>query len=227
MEKIRFVVATRETKDDFFSKTATGKSIPIRNIENVELKLFTSNQDGLAKIYNQAIEESINDPAILIFMHDDIHLLDYFWAECISNALTKFQVVGIAGNKRRVPRQPSWAFIDDKFSWDEKTNLSGVVGHGTSFPPTNLSVYGPSNQEVKLLDGLLLASHSKTLIDNDVRFDEKFDFHFYDLDFCRTIESKSLTMGTCQISVTHESGGSFGSESWKKGYEIYLEKWKD
>lgn len=227
MEKIRFVVATRENQTDFFSKTATGKSIPICQMKNVELKLFSDNRDGLSKVYNEAIEESKTDPAILIFMHDDIHLLDYFWAASILNALTKFHVVGLAGNKRRVPKQPSWAFINDKFEWDEKSNLSGVVGHGTTFPPSNLSVFGPTCQEVKLLDGLLLATHSSTLVENEIRFDEQFDFHFYDLDFCRTLESNSLSMGTWPISVIHESGGSFGSDSWRRGYRNYLEKWKD
>ncbi|MHB1676709.1 MAG: glycosyltransferase [Sulfuriferula sp.] len=227
MKKIRFVIGTRKSQNDFFTTTATGKSIPIFPLPFVELRLFPNNDIGLSTIYNIAIEESRNDPAILIFMHDDIHLLDYFWADQIVNSLNKFDVVGLAGNKRRVSKQPAWAFVDDKFTWDDRENLSGVVGHGTSFPPSNLNVFGPLYQEVKLLDGLMLAMYSETLINQEIRFDEIFDFHFYDLDFCRQIEQKKLKMGTWPLSVIHESAGNFGSDSWKSGYQKYLDKWKD
>lgn len=225
MKKIRFVIGTRKSQNDFFIKTATGKSIPLVSLPFVELRLFPGGNIGLPAVYNIALEESINDPATLIFMHDDIHLLDYFYAEKIFEGLNKFDVIGIAGNKRRMAKQPSWAFIDDKFTWDDKENLSGIVGHGSSFPPSNLSIYGPSCQEVKLLDGLMLAVHSEKLIRHQIRFDEEFDFHFYDLDFCRQIEKNNLTMGTWPISVIHESGGDYGNISWKRGYEKYLKKW--
>jgi GT2 family glycosyltransferase len=73
----------------------------------------------------------------------------------------------------------------------------------------------------------MLACRSKTLLDNGLHFDERFNFHLYDLDFCRQAEQKGLRMGTWPISVIHESGGSFGSPSWKDGYQEYLGKWPD
>lgn len=226
MKKIRFVIGTRKNQNEFFTGTASGKSIPLVQRPLVELRLFPENRRGLSEIYNIAIEESINDPAILVFMHDDIHLLDFFWADKVVDSLDQFDMVGLAGNKRRLPKQPSWAFVDDRFTWDDKINLSGTVGHGSSFPPSNLSIFGPAFQEVKLLDGLMLAVHSQNLISNQIRFDERYDFHFYDLDFCRQLEANNLRMGTCALSVIHESGGSFGSDSWRRGYEKYLEKWE-
>ncbi len=225
LQKVRFVVATRASEAEFFTKTAAGRSIALRPHPQVELKLFADNRQGLSAVYNTAIDESQNDPAVLIFMHDDVHLLDYFWHEQIRKALERFDVVGIAGNSRRVPRQPAWAFIDSNFTWDSKGNLSGIVGHGTSFPPSNLSVFGPPTQPVKLLDGLFLAVDSRRLIDNQLRFDEQFEFHFYDMDFCRQVENCGLTMGTWPLSVIHESAGHFGSGTWKKGYDKYLAKW--
>ena len=133
----------------------------------------------------------------------------------------------MAGNKRRVPKQPSWAFIDDKLTWDGSENLSGFVGHGKGIPDYRLSIFGQPCQEVKLLDGLFIACYSKTLLSNNIRFDECFDFHFYDLDLCRQAEKKGLKMGTWPISVVHESGGAFGNKAWKAGYSKYLEKWLD
>jgi len=225
--KIRLVIATRLSEKDFFEKTATGRSISIRRPEFVEVRLFINNRLGLPILYNQAIFESIDNPAILIFIHDDIHVLDYYWFNKVIDALNNFQVIGLAGNKRRVKKQPSWAFIDDSFTWDQKDNLSGIIGHGDKFPPNNLSIYGEPRQKVKLLDGLLLAVNSKTLINNNIYFDEIFDFNFYDMDICRQAEIKKITCGTWDISVIHESGGNFGSEGWVLAYKKYLNKWID
>lgn len=225
-ERIRFVVATRENRESFATKTATGRSLSLYRFDFVQLRLFEENKRGLSQVYNLAIEEARHDPAILVFVHDDVHLLDYFWADRVIRSLDRFQLIGLAGNKRRVPRQPSWAFVDDKLTWDAPENLSGVVGHGKTFPPSNLSIFGTPGQEVKLLDGLMLAGRSKMFIDKELRFDETFDFHFYDLDLCRQAENKGVSMGTFALPVIHESGGNFGSEGWRKGYERYLEKWK-
>jgi hypothetical protein len=72
----------------------------------------------------------------------------------------------------------------------------------------------------------MLVGRSETFVDNNLRFDESFDFHFYDMDLCRQAESKSVSMGTFALPVIHESGGSFGSEGWRKGYQTYLDKWR-
>jgi hypothetical protein len=225
--RFKLVVATRESEDNFYKKTATGRSILFNKPSTLELKLFANNTKGLPTVYNEAIKECVGNPATIIFAHDDLHILDYFWRSRVKEALSKFDIMGIAGNKRRLPMQPSWAVIDSKFTWDTSENLSGVVGHGKSFPPSKLNVYGRPGQRVKLLDGLLLAAESETLLKNNLFFDEKFDFHFYDLDFCRQAEERGLSCGTWDLSLIHESGGSFGSENWKIAYHKYLEKWKE
>lgn len=224
--KIRIVVATRVTKEDFLFKTALGKSLAVYNYPDIDIALFEQNRLGLPKVYNMAIEAAEQNPAILVFVHDDVYLCGFNWPGEIAEALEHFQVVGLAGNKRRVPMQPAWPFIDAKFTWDAKDNLSGIVGHGQGFPPTNLSQFGALRQEVKLLDGLFLACHSDTLLERNLRFDERFDFHFYDMDFCRQAEAARLKMGTWPISTVHESIGNFGSEAWLAGYLKYLDKWK-
>lgn len=223
--KIRFVVATRANRSDFFKNTATGRSIGLYQFPFIELDLYDSNKEGLPVVYNRSIEKAKTDPAILLFIHDDVYLIDFYWFSSLATALKRFDVIGVAGNKRRLPNQPSWVFVDSKPSWDKLENLSGVVGHGNGFPPTNLSIYGNPCQEVKLLDGMLLASKSETLHQKNIRFDERFDFHFYDLDFCRTAEQAGLTMGTWNLSVIHESDGNFGSPQWTTAKKKYFDKW--
>jgi hypothetical protein len=225
MTKIRVVCATRKSEAEFFTHTATGRSLAVYRHPRSELRLYADNTRGLPELYNLAIEEAKRDPAILVFAHDDLHLCDFYWPSKLVSGLERFQVVGLAGNARRVPRQPSWAFVDDKFTWDAREHLSGVVGHGSGFPPKNLSIFGQPGRAVKLLDGLLLAAHSEVLHAREVRFDPRFAFHFYDLDFCRSCEQRGVSMGTWSVSVVHESGGSFGTPSWRQAYARYLEKW--
>ncbi len=225
--KTRIVVGSRESEDAFFSNTALGRSMTYGRGVFGELRLFANNKKGLPEIYNEAILECRSDPALLIFVHDDVHILDYYWCNRVLEGLNTFDVVGVAGNVRRLPRQPSWVFVDTRWTWDKFEHLSGAVGHGSAFPPSILSVFGAPRQKVKLLDGFLLGCHSEMLLSNNIFFDDRFDFHFYDLDFCRQLEDKGLSCGTWDLSLVHESVGSFGSAQWHRAYESYLEKWGD
>jgi tetratricopeptide (TPR) repeat protein len=229
-DKIRFVSATRLSHEEFFKTAPLGRSLPVYRTfpkrQVIELRLFANNQEGLPTIYNTAIEEARTDPAILIFIHDDVYLSDYYWAEHLHEALAHFDLVGLAGNRRRVPRQASWMYLDDQFTRDNYDNLSGVLGHGDPFPDLRqLSVYGEPGQEVKLLDGVMLAVRSQSLIERDLKFDSRFRFHFYDMDFCRQAEMKGIRMGTWAISVVHASAGTLGVEPWRAAYGEYLAKY--
>ncbi len=104
-------------------------------------------------------------------------------------------------------------------------NFSGLIGHGATFPCPikRFGVLGPC----KLLDGVFLAVRSDVLIENDLYFDEAFDFTCWDLDFCRQAEAKGITMGTTAISVMHESIGHYRTTAWATSFKKYLEKWGD
>jgi hypothetical protein len=224
--KFRFVCATRVDRPEFHTRTALGRSLQLFRAPFIELTLYDNNKKGLAALYNAAISHAADDPAILIFVHDDVHLCDFFWPWRIAHGLRAFDIIGVAGNTRRVPGQPAWCFLDTNYTWDSAEHLSGSVAHGHGFPPTDLSHFGPSGRAVSLLDGVLLAAHSKTLLERHVYFDESFEFHFYDMDFCRRAEAQQLRMGTCTLSIIHESPGAFGSPAWLEGYRRYLDKWK-
>lgn len=225
MKPIRIVCGTRVSEQEFSTKTALGRSLLIHQAANpVEIRLFAENKQGLSTIYNRAIDEARDNPAILVFVHDDVHLCDFLWSERLREGVVAFDVVGLAGNTRRVEGQPAWAFVDDRFTWDQACHLSGLVGHGNSFP-CSVSNFGPVPQPCKLLDGLLLAVDSERLEQAHVRFDEQFEFHFYDMDFCRSAELNGLSMGTWPLSVVHESGGAFGTPAWRESFGRYQDKY--
>jgi GT2 family glycosyltransferase len=146
--------------------------------------------------------------------------------ERLAEALKCFDVVGVAGNRRRFPRQSSWIFIDARLTWDTPENLSGSVAH-VKGPLVAVSYYGESPAAVRLLDGVFLAARVERLRRAGVRFDPRFRFHFYDLDFSRSCEQAGLTLGTWPIAITHASVGQFDSPEWTEAYAEYLAKWKE
>lgn len=226
MKPIRLVCGTRRSREKFSEESALGRSLKLyKHFSEAQVHLFDNNTRGLSTIYNQAIQYAQQHPAILVFIHDDVWLNDFFWTQRIAEAVTKFDVVGVAGDRRRLPKQPSWYYATPEWQREDSQYMSGTVGHGKGFPCDIVSTFGPPGVEVKLLDGLLLAADSATLIDKGLRFDEQFAFHFYDMDFCRQAELKGLRMGTWPLSVVHESSGSFGGPTWREGYERYLRKY--
>jgi GT2 family glycosyltransferase len=188
----------------------------------LRLGLIEGNQRGLPEVYNQFIDESFREQE-LVFLHDDVWIDDLFLSDRIRSALGVYDVVGLAGNTRLLPGAPSWSVRNDQMERD-LGYVSGVVCHGPQ-PFGEPAVFGPVPAAVELLDGVLLAARAGTLLDAGVRFDERFDFHFYDLDFSRSARAAKLRVGTWPIAVTHVSGGGFESAAWKHDLELYREKW--
>lgn len=217
--------ATRMDEATFWKQSALGRSLAIRRADSrLVFQIAFNNQTGLASVYNAVLQQAQDDDAVL-FLHDDVWLDDPQWIDKLFLALKRFDVVGLAGNRRRVRKQPAWLFIDlDPFVYDAP-NLSGVVCHGRD-PRGNPSQYGPTPSPCELLDGVFLAMRGDTLRRAGVRFDERFRFHFYDMDFCRSARAAGLSLGTWPIMITHQSAGAFDSPGWREGYAIYLDKWK-
>ncbi len=225
---IEFVSCTQRSHDDFWENSALG--ISIRRIgadPRAYGYIAYENRLGLPVIYNQRINTS-DDADVLVFLHDDIWLDDFFFIDRILEGVKHFDIFGLAGSNRRSPFQMSWAFDTDlgggNFQWKQIDTLSGTVAHGEK-PFGEISRYGLAPKEVELLDGLFIAASKAKLLEKGIRFDERFDFHFYDLDFCRTACNAGLRMGTWPIAVTHQSGGRMGTPHWQEQYRKYIEKW--
>ncbi len=228
LNKLRIVCATRESREAFFVKCALGRSLALTGAihPNVELRLFPGNTLGLPVVYNTALQEARSDPTVLVFVHDDVYLCDYFWPNLILSGLATFDVIGIAGSAQRLPNQSAWNSGAEVGTWGDRQYLSGVLAQGASNPPRSLWAFGPPGREVKLLDGLLLAARSDVLQGHHVSFDPRFSFHFYDMDFCRQAEVQGLRMGTWFLSVIHVSMGEAQSPAWHLAYREYLAKWQ-
>ena len=155
------------------NKTALGRSLRFCYAVVPSLDLLPGNKNGLPSVYNQAMDGAKDRDELLVFLHDDLHLVDFFWADELRKAIERFDIVGLVGNRRRAARQPSWVFVDERMTWDQPENLSGRIAHGNGFPAP-VQPYGPAPQQCLLLDGLLLAVQSNTLHEHGLRFDERF-----------------------------------------------------
>jgi hypothetical protein len=222
---IEIVCATRHNQQSFWNNSPLGISLRRLSFDLRLVHYVTyENKTAIGEIYNLRINE-ISPDDVLVFVHDDVWIDNFFLADHVLHGLEQYDIIGVAGNRRCLPYQPAWAFIDDRFNWDEKFNLSGAVAHGIN-PFGSVSYFGNVPATCELLDGVFLATRRSKLNASDVSFDPVFKFHFYDMDFCRTARQKLLSLGTWHIAITHQSGGSFGSMEWKNSYATYLQKWK-
>lgn len=222
---IEVISATRSTESEFWQNSALGISIKrlAQDDQRLRARVTYENRTGLPELFNACINGDDNHD-ILVFIHDDVWIDDYFFVDRVISGLDTFDVIGVAGNKRSNANQPGWAFIDDQFTWDAKEHLSGRVAHGP-YPFGPVSVFGPTPEECELLDGLFLSVRRATLKTHGLAFDTRFNFHFYDLDFCRSARAKGLRLGTWPICLTHQSGGAFNSPGWRDSLYLYRKKW--
>ncbi|MDP3744221.1 MAG: tetratricopeptide repeat protein [Methylotenera sp.] len=220
------VSATKLSESHFWSQSALGLSLKRHLKQDVRLsvKVAFENSRGLSEIFNECIDQADED-SILVFIHDDIWIDEANFADAIIQGLESFDVIGVAGNRRRIPNQSAWAFIDHQFTWDCKSNLSGRVAYG-KHAFGEVEDFGAVPAECELLDGAFLATKKHRLQQNNVRFDPQFDFHFYDVDFCRSARKAGLKLGTWLVSLTHQSPGAYGSQLWISKYILYLNKWE-
>jgi hypothetical protein len=229
MKDIVIVAATPTTPEGFRRSTPLGQSLErMGRSSNLRCILVCENRAGLPEVYNRAIAETHRE-SILAFIHDDVFLDDFWLVQRLNDAVAQFDLVGLAGNTRIAPGHVGWAFAglaaDGKPQWDLPENLSGGVCHRIEGNDV-ISRYGPTPRACALLDGLFLAAPSAALLDRGIRFDSRFSWHFYDLDFCRACTEAGLKVGTWPIAVSHASGGRFGSPEWRRELVLYQEKWR-
>ena len=233
MKKIRIVAATAKNQVEFLHLTLLGQSLSVFPKQtDLEITVFPNNagdrRKGLSILYNAFLQPE-HENEILLFVHDDVYIHDWYLVHRLNDAIEYFDVIGLAGNTNPDFNEPSWAL-----AWDSKKYprgrqsmryLSGAVGHLIQ-GRTLISDYGMTPQACQLLDGLFMAVNVKKVLDCAVLFDTQFDYHFYDLDFCRQCHNRGLKLGTWPIAATHGSGGAFGSPEWKSARDKYLFKWR-
>jgi hypothetical protein len=233
MRTVRIVTATIKDEDSFKQSSMLGQSLCVfPSYANLQINIFFNNQGkyrkGLSEIYNLFLRPEYKEE-ILLFVHDDVYLNDWHIVHRLNDAVQSFDVIGLAGNTNPDFDEPAWNLAWDRLKYPNGLQpvkyKSGAVSHiyqGRIIA----SYYGEAPRECKLLDGLFLAVNTKKILEKAVAFDEQFEFHFYDLDFCRQCNRRELRLGTWPVAVTHASAGDFESPKWISAKEKYLLKWR-
>lgn len=217
----------------------------VRSFQEVSLLPILNNTSGLPRVYNNCLQQC-HDEAVLAFIHDDIWIQDTLFVEKLHSALNRFDVVGVAGATHHGPlpisrRRRLLMNIFRRFppalgylplGWEkEARDAFCSVSHPASTPPdpgcVTLDARPSLPAEVDIIDALFIAAKAGTLkaVQGGRPFDERFDFHFYDLDFCHTCRAHGLRIGVWPIWVAHKSRGAYGSEAWKSNALRYQDKW--
>jgi GT2 family glycosyltransferase len=230
--KLKVVSATQVTENLFWDATYLGRSLKripeaLRPATLIAYGNTGPRVNGLSKLFNAALDKTDADTNLL-FVHDDVYINDWFLTQRLAEAFERYDVVGLAGSSNPDLSQPSWGLRFDQnlnaTGWQPGVQRSGAVNHFDYACP-NVSIYGPTPMDCTLLDGVFLGVKTSLLAERGVRFDPRFSFHCYDIDFCRSAAARGLRIGTWPISVTHDSGGAYGSDAFKRAARAYLDKW--
>lgn len=130
---ITIVCGTRHSAHDFAETTPLGASLKrLAFDKRINTHIAFGGNPGLPLVYNKALEAP-DVAEILVFIHDDVWIDDYFFVDRVAAGLQSFDIIGVAGNRRRVARQPAWLFgtpgPNNVFTKDRE-NHSGAVAHG-------------------------------------------------------------------------------------------------
>ena len=104
-KSIAIISATRLSENYFWSKAALGLSLQrhLKQDARLSVNIAFENSRGLPEVFNEYIHQ-VADDAILVFIHDDVWIDEVNFSDAVIAGLENFDVIGVAGNRRRVPK---------------------------------------------------------------------------------------------------------------------------
>jgi len=199
------------------------KTFPKQN--GMELHVTYNNRTvGLCEFYNKIIDDKSNDRFdAIVLCHHDVSLRFANLEIAARDALLNFDIVGVAGGIN--PK------IVDKNLWHwmmSKEEYRGIAAHGSRLEEMYVTSFGLTPASVDVLDGVFLMLNPSRIRNTKARFDNKFMWHHYDIDFSLTCRKYNLKLGVWPVLIYHQSPGlrDINDNSWNKSNEYFKQKWK-
>jgi tetratricopeptide (TPR) repeat protein len=175
---------------------------------------------SLCEGYNRGIQQSRGD--LLIFSHDDIHILGPHFSRHLRRYLADYDLIGVAGTAHLVAGswgQAGWPHLHGWVSHPFRDEAGDEYPHMTIFQVRSSVV-----DNIQAVDGLFFAA--RRAVAEHLRFDETtFDgFHFYDLDFSYRAHLAGYKLAVCnELMISHDSTGNFDAQ-WRIYAHRFYEK---
>ena len=175
------------------------------------------NAPGMAAGYNEGFARSHGD--IVIFSHDDVHLLTPHLAPLLRRHLNTYDVLGIAGTTKLQGGQ--WILSGPPYVYGQVATPNYDEGI------FEVAIWGAPAKGVggiKALDGVFLCARREVV--DKVPFDERTfrGFHLYDIDFTFRAYLAGFKLGVCcDLHLVHSSPGNFDDQFYDQ-QDLFMEK---
>lgn len=225
--RITFVTATAKAESIIEPLRTLARCVKTPVQYDVRCVVYHDNKDGLPKVYNQAIDEFKADSDMMVFVHDDIKILDSeIYDKLKKCADDGYGIIGVAGGM-------SYDITDIKYfqgirlGWNvasRRHGLSGYIIHNKDGKSPIMTEYGPIGSCLTV-DGCFIAVTSDAL-SKGLRWNENYCFHFYDMALCMDAYKLGVKTCTSGIVVEHRSiGEGIKSEEFARSQELFLKEY--
>jgi hypothetical protein len=216
MKTIKFVVATKENKQNFLKTKPFGLFLEKTNTVNQSI-IIENNSHGLSKVYNKFLTEEYKNDYI-IFVHDDVLIDDLFYSEKIQMAFEQYDIIGLAGTKK-------CNLNTDMIAWhlaSDRNFYVGEVSHYAKEKKVWTTVFGPTDSRALILDGLFIGVNIEKAIEKQLQWDENFNFHHYDISFCLRANNLKIKAGVFPLRAVHYGlGDSMLTNEWRESNKLF------
>jgi GT2 family glycosyltransferase len=206
----------------------------IKKIGTQALQVFDkeiNKPENIFKKYNAGIEAAIKtgleDSDIVIFMHEDVGIIDNLFREKIELLFQEkndVAIVGIAGAVEITERGGWWMNMPDKMRGHLiQGKTGGGQGEGFHLQKGPIGYF----DDVVAVDGCIMITQGR-FIKEGLYFDDKtYDKNdFYDIDFCFRAQEMGYKVAVADILIYHNSSGmGVFNEDWKNAKDKFFAKW--
>ena len=205
--KIKYLIPTKEAKE---------------NTENM-IFLDDSFGDSIFRRFNKGLN-LVSDADYVVFMHDDVTILDQLFEQKVKAVFNKFESIAILGviGTRVFTANGGW------WTCDRRTETNGHIIQGRS----DGSDYHMIERigfckDMVTVDGCCFIVRNELLKSKVLKFDARYQgFHFYDADICVQAKHNGFDVAVADILIRHESEGPM-NETWFSNRALFLNKWAD
>lgn len=200
--------------------------VPVKNYVsgNVEKnKFYMYGKASIFRKYSLALKRiKENNTDIVVFMHNDVTILDPLFEKKLKLVFNKFPavaVVGVIGTK----------VLNQGGGWWMCNRPEQSFGHIMQGHPDGSAHHMVDNigfcKDMVSVDGCLFAVRADLLLSGTLKFDHRFDgYHFYDADICVQAKALGYDVAVADILIRHESEGQL-DPNWFTNRDIFINKW--